>query len=327
MLDSLGKPHNDGRIDTRNGRHKRLGAHGDDERIGRHLLHKDTAHLAPKAHVKLTRALEPGNLVLEIAQVASDILLVGFLGDKPHIAAHAIGALREHHLVTARAGCDRRHAAGRAGTHHEYALRNLRGLHRARNKILVGKARVHAAAHVPAVRRNVVALQTAQARHDILGTVVACLGGPQGVGGQGARERHHVAGALGDGALRLLGRLDGAHERHGDIDCRLDGTGELQVEQMRVEVSCRSVHVGLVLDIEPAGDLNACHVALGLAAKRDDVVKPYAARHPLVSRDAHLHGEARPHGLAAGAQHLQGKAHAIFDGAAVPIRAVVEQRA
>ena len=146
MPDSLGKPHNDGRIDTRNGRHKRLGAHGDDERIGRHLLHKSTVHLAPKAHVKHARALEPGNLVLEIVQVASDILLVGFLGDKPHIAAHAIGALREHHLVTARAGCDRRHAAGRAGTHHEHALRNLRGLHRARNKILVGKARVHAAA-------------------------------------------------------------------------------------------------------------------------------------------------------------------------------------
>lgn len=82
--------------------------------------------------------------------------------------------------------------------------------------------------------------------------------------------------------------------------------------------------VGLMLDIEPARDLDTRHIPFSLTAKRDDIRKLDASRHTFIRRDAHLHGKARSHSIATRPQHLQRKPHTILDRAAICIGAMVE---
>lgn len=213
-----------------NRRHERLGTDSYDKGVGRHRAHHIRIDSVTKSEFEPIPLPERVNTMPQILQVASRILLMRFLCDKPDCPANGTAAFRENHLMAALACHNRRHTTGRTRTHDQHPFASRRGFYLTRNKILVGKTRVDAAPHVPTIGRDVIALQTAQARHDIRRTARAGLSRPHRIGGERAGKRHHVARALGDRALGLLRRLDGAYERHRYRNLRLDGTSKMRVK-------------------------------------------------------------------------------------------------
>ena len=144
--------------------------------------------------------------------------------------------------------------------------------------------------------------------------------GPARVVQHRARQRHRVGVALGEDALGLLGLGDQADGDHRQVHRLLHAPRE------------RQLVAGAQRNLLGGRDAAGGHVhrrataRLQLAREGDRVLHVPAAVHPVGGGHAHPHrplgGEGRAHGV----EHLQRKAHAVGQAAAVGVGAAVGQR-
>ena len=189
-----------------NGRHYRRAANGDDHGIGFERAHKLGCRLGAQPHVHV-RLL---NLTLQPPKIPRDVLLVGLLGYVAQLASQPLLFLQQNDIMSALSRVQGSTCTCRAATYDHHTLGNLSDTHLSvtRDELLVPVAWIYRAAHMPMVGGDVIAVEASQARADVLSPALAGLGGPQRVSGQRTSHGDHVARAVGDEFLGLLGRLN-----------------------------------------------------------------------------------------------------------------------